>query len=53
VQLLQRKRMRGIGHTDEECFTKKGETASEKEIKKANTDNSDDEDSEAYIYITT
>jgi transposase InsO family protein len=41
---------RGIGHTDEECFTKKREMASEKEIKKAN--NSDDENSEAYIYNT-
>jgi hypothetical protein len=41
---------RGIGHTDEECFTKKREMANEKEIKKAN--NSDDENSEAYIYNT-
>jgi hypothetical protein len=42
---------RGIWHTDEECFTKKREMASEKEIKIAN--NSDDENFEAYIYNTT
>jgi hypothetical protein len=38
---------RGIWHPDEECFRKKREMASEKEIKKVN--NSDDKNSEAYI----